>query len=244
MILFYNALLFLATVIGGSFPIWKRKWFETNLRYLLAFSAAFLLSITFLHLVPESFEDIGNSAGILIIVGFFAQHFFQKFTHGMEHGHVHSFDEHHHSSLAMPILLGLSIHAFSEGIPLGISYTAMGALPSLFLAIALHKLPESMLIISLFYAHSQSKKNTIGILILFSLITPFSCLITYYLGNHFEFISFLTLYLLPVISGIFIHISTTIFFESGTKAHEMTFRKWILILAGIALGLLSFLGSH
>lgn len=243
MVLVYNAILFLITLIGGSIPLWSKEWSDQKMKYLLAFSGAFLLSITFLHIIPESFELIGNSAGILLVLGFFLQQFFQKYTHGMEHGHAHIDSSSHHVPF-WPVFIGLAIHAFGEGLPLGISYSESMVLPSLFLAIALHKLPEAMLIISLFYAKNKKKKQTFGILILFSLITPFSSLLAYYLGIEFFIVSQLVHYLIPLIGGAFIHISTTIFFESGTKQHEMTFKKWLIVLAGIGFGLMSLLGGH
>lgn len=243
MILIYNAILFVLTLIGGSVPLWYKNWSERSMKYLLAFSGAFLLSITFLHLIPESIEEIGPIAGMLLLFGFFIQQFFQKFTHGVEHGHAHIEHSEHKHVTVWPILIGLSVHAFGEGLPLGITYSDEGVLPSLFLAIALHKLPEAMLIMSLFY-HEYKKKNTILVLVLFSLITPFASLLAYYLGHEFTFVATLIHWMIPVIAGAFIHISTTIFFESGTKIHEMTFKKWMVILTGIGIALLSLLVEH
>lgn len=243
MILIYNAILFLLTLIGGSIPLWYKEWSERSMKYLLAFSGAFLLSITFLHLVPESMEELGSTSGILILFGFFIQQFVQKFTHGVEHGHAHIENQEHNHTAVWPILIGLSIHAFGEGLPLGITYADKGVLPSLFLAIALHKLPEAMLIMSLFY-HQYKKNKTIIVLILFSLITPFASLLAYFLGHEFAIIGIIIHWLIPVIAGAFIHIATTIFFESGTKVHEMTLKKWLAVVFGVGLGFLSLLVGH
>jgi zinc transporter ZupT len=243
MIFIYNAVLFLITLSGGSAPLWSRGWTENRIKYLLAFSGAFLLSITFLHLVPESMGDLGPSAGILLIVGFFGQQLIQKYTHGVEHGHLHTGQHAGHSVPVVPVLIGLSIHAFSEGIPLGIPYTDPAVLPSLFLAIALHKMPEAMLIISLCYHKNKSKSRSLAILVLFSLITPASSLLAYLSGQEFSVAAELIHWCIPLIAGAFIHISTTIFFESGTKAHEMNFKKWLAVGCGIGLGLLSLLGG-
>jgi hypothetical protein len=45
--------------------------------------------------------------------------------------------------------------------------------------------------------------------------------------------------LIPVVAGSFIHIATTIFFESGTKQHLLTWQKAFAILIGVGIGLLS-----
>ena len=245
MILVYNAVLFLITLSGGSAPLWSSGWTGSRIKYLLAFSGAFLLSITFLHLIPESVETLGPSTGILMIAGFFGQQFIQKYTHGVEHGHLHIEQQSHdHPMPVWPVFIGLSIHAFSEGLPLGINYADPAILPSLFLAIALHKMPEAMLIISLFFHKNHNKSRSLIILLLFALITPFSSLFAYFLGREFAVVRQIVHWCIPVIAGVFIHIAATIFFESGTKAHEMNFKKWLAVLGGIALGLLSFVGAH
>lgn len=243
MIFIYNAVLFLITLIGGSVPLWSKGWTENRIKYILAFSGSFLLCITFLHLIPESINELGTSAGILLVAGFFGQQFIQKYTHGIEHGHLHIEQKPNHNILILPIIVGLSIHAFSEGLPLGINYSDVTILPSLFLAIALHKMPEAMLIVSLFIQKNKSKSIGLFILILFSLITPFASLLAYLLGQEFLIVDLIIHWCIPLIAGAFIHIATTIFFESGTKAHEMNFKKWLMILGGIALGLISIIGE-
>ncbi len=243
MFLFYNLILFLITLAGGSIPLWSRSWSEQRMKYLLAFSGAFLLSITMLHLIPETVEHSGHEAGLLILAGFFLQQIIQRFTHGVEHGHAHTGGDHHHHIPVLPVFAGLVVHAFSEGLPLGISYNDTATLPSLYLAVTLHKLPEAMLITSLVYAGNKNKGRAGFYLVLFSLITPVAGIITYLLGSRYAGIEHFIHLCIPVIAGAFIHIATTIFFESGTKSHDMTWRKWSVTLSGIGLALLTMLGS-
>lgn len=243
MSLFYNLILFTITLIGGSIPIWNRQWNEKQMKYLLAFSGSFLLGITFLHLVPETISHSGYKAGIFILIGFFLQQIIQRFTHGMEHGHSTTDHNHHHSVNYLPVFIGLSFHAFGEGLPLGITYTDEATLPSLYLAVALHKLPEAMLIASLVYLKTRDRKKTWFLLIVFSLITPLSGWITSFLGNRYEGVNNFVHFCIPIIAGIFIHIATTIFFESGTRSHDMNWKKWASILLGIGLAILS-MGKH
>src|SRR5687768_11372633 len=106
MQLFYNLLLFAITFAGGSIPLWAKGLNDKRMHLLLAFSGSFLLSITFLHLLPETFEELGSEAGFYLLVGFFIQLLIQRFTHGIEHGHVHLDHHGHHISLT-PILAGL-----------------------------------------------------------------------------------------------------------------------------------------
>lgn len=240
MLLTFNILLFIITIIGGSLPLWLKKLDDKGMQYLLAFSGAFLLSMTLLHLLPETFEELGSKAGILLLVGFFIQLFIQRFTHGIEHGHthVHSHDGHKHIPIAS-IMFGLSIHAFMEGLPLGFNYRMEATEPALYMAIAAHKMPEAILVTSLMIEAGRRRNNTLMNLVLFSLITPASGFIANKLGTSFHFIAELVISLIPIVAGAFIHISTTIFFESGTKHHMLTGKKIIVILLGVAIGILT-----
>jgi len=237
MLLYYNLLLLVLTLAGGCLPLITVKAKKWNSNYLLAFSGSFLLSITFLHLLPESFEHLPGKAGYLLLAGFFVQLLIQRFTHGAEHGHTH-LDEHHVPLVS--ILLGLSLHAFLEGLPLGFNYSDRAAAPSLYLAIAAHKLPEAMLVSNL-VLHLRGRQKAIIVLFLFAIITPLASLLTSFMGATSEQASSVITVLLPVVAGSFIHIATTIFFESGTKLHALNGRKIIAIIAGVCLGLLSLL---
>jgi len=115
----FNLLLFILTIVGGSIPLWFTTISEKQTNYLLAFSGSFLMSITLLHLLPETFMDLPQQAGLLILVGFFLQLLLQKFTHGVEHGHSHAPHAHahgDHNHFLQSIFIGLAIHAFKNGL--------------------------------------------------------------------------------------------------------------------------------
>lgn len=236
----YSVALFLITFIGGSAPLWVKRLNDDAMQYLLAFSGAFLLSMTLLHLLPETFEEIGSKAGFYLLLGFFIQLAIQRLTHGVEHGHTHVHEHNGHKHIPMTsIMLGLGIHAFMEGLPLGFNYRMDATEPALYMAVAAHKLPEAILVASLMLESSRSKSKTILALALFSLITPLSGILANMLGTSFHFISQMVISLIPIVAGAFIHISTTIFYESGTKHHMLTGKKIMAILLGVGIGLLT-----
>lgn len=240
MPLTYLFILFLVTFAIGSTPLWIKKLDDNAMQYLLAFSGAFLLSITLLHLLPETFHELGGKAGIYLLTGFFIQLFIQRITHGVEHGHTHIHNHgHKHNIPLVSIMLGLTIHAFMEGLPLGFNYRMETTEPALFLAIAAHKMPEAILVTSIILeATGRSKSKTLIGLLLFSMITPFSGIVANTLGVKYHFVAQLVITLIPIVAGAFLHISTTIFFESGTKHHMLTWKKILSILAGVVMGLL------
>lgn len=240
MELTYNIILFLITFVGGSLPLWIKGLHSDRMPYLLAFSGSFLLSITFLHLLPETFEELDHKAGLLLLAGFFVQLLIQRLTHGAEHGHAHHSHKGDHKVPLNSILIGLAIHAFMEGLPLGFNYRMEATTPSLFLAVAVHKLPEAMLVASI-VNEVHGKKIALTTLFFFSLVTPLSGLIAMKLGMSYLAMTKLVLWLIPIVAGAFIHISTTIFFESGTKQHMLTLRKTGAIVLGVCLALATLL---
>jgi zinc and cadmium transporter len=228
--------LFLFTFLVGVLPLYIKLKPEYN-HYLLAFSGAVLIGITFLHLLGETFYDLKFKAGIFILIGFFLQLFLQKFSHGLEHGHTH----HHQHTDISPIFLGLAVHAFLEGIPLGYQFTQNSTIPSLFLGIAAHKAPEVLSLMVMISTQQITKSKQFLYLIIFASLTPIAGLLASYYSIAYLATAKLLTYLVPVVIGAFIHISTTIFFESGAKHHQLNGKKLIAVALGLLVSLITIL---
>jgi zinc transporter ZupT len=110
-------LLFFFPFIGGVFGLLVQSEKTRQLKLFLAFSGAFLISITILNLIPEVYEKVGHKAGYYILAGFFLQIVLDFFTKGIEHGHLHF----HEFKKGFPysVFIALSLHAFIEGLGLG-----------------------------------------------------------------------------------------------------------------------------
>ncbi len=252
--LLHSFLLFVITFAGGSLPLVFRSFTDKRTDILLAFSGSFLLCITLLHLLPETFEHLDHHAGIYVLAGFFLQMIIQRLTHGVEHGHSHihveghghahgSKHHEHEHTLHVPLISivgGLAVHAFMEGIPLGFDYSNEVTESSLYLAVAAHKLPEAMLLTSLM-TNVKGKIWGLWTLLIFSLITPMAGFLADVLGTKYLVMNSVVTWIIPIVAGAFIHIATTIFFESGTQQHAITGRKIIAIGLGLAIGLTTML---
>ena len=231
-------LIFVFTLIGGFIPLRFKQMQSVVMVYLLAFTGAFLLGITLLHLVPESIAGLGAVAGLFIFLGFFLQVFLQQWSHGLEHGHGAGGEAvHMHGSRAgvFSIVAGLSVHAFMAGLPLGFSYSDPSTLPALVLGILLHKMPEALTLMVLLMHLRPHKKSNAWLLLLFALVTPGAALLAYLLNIEFVATEAILLYVVAIVTGSFLHISTTIFFESGARHHELNTGKVISMLIGFCL---------
>lgn len=253
----YLLLIFVFTVIGGVIPLVYRRMNKNIMIYLLTFTGAFLLGITILHLMPETFHELGyRKAGIYILAGFFLQVFLQQWSRGMEHGHGypdpemdgHSHHGHHHAVQAAPatalgLVVGLSVHAFMAGLPLGFTYEDASVLPSIAVGILLHKIPEAVTLMTMLLVLRQGKKGNLLWFMVFALVTPVAAVIAYSLNNSVYFMDTLLLYIIAIVAGAFLHISTTIFFESGTRHHEITRGKIVSMIVGLGISGLTLLLS-
>lgn len=221
--------------MGGVAIFLFKKDNSQRLKLILSFSGAYLFAITILHLIPEVYHDGDHSIGLFVLGGFLFQILLEQFSEGIEHGHIH---KHNHEHYAFPygIMFSLCLHAFLEGMPL-----AKGHHNELLFGIGLHHIPASFALASVLMQNKISKKPIILLLILFSLMSPLGYLFSEGLSNGS--IGDLDKYfdrIMGIVIGIFLHISTTILFESSVD-HHFNIRKLVAVLAGIAIALLNFL---
>ena len=218
-------ILLIASVLIGSLLVLFLKPSNKIVRLLLAFSGAYLLSVTILHLVPEVYINTSNPTkiGIFVLVGILIQSILESFSKGAEHGHIHL----HSDNTKFPWLLFISlcIHAFSEGIPVHEGHNH-----NLLWAIVVHKIPIAIVLTTFLLHAKYSKQVVILFLGLFALMSPLGVLV----ANKLEFFTQYNSEITGFIIGVFLHISTIILFESSEN-HKFNFQKFTAILLGILL---------
>ncbi|WP_282638317.1 ZIP family metal transporter [Sphingobacterium thalpophilum] len=241
-------ILFVPAFASGIAVFFVQKKGTNFLKLILSFSGAYLFSITVLHLIPHVYQSNNTSPevlGIYVLAGFLFQLFLEQFSQGIEHGHIHTADEHGHQhshSFPIGIMFSLCLHAFLEGMPLAATHQT-----ELALGISVHHIPAAFALGSILIS-THLKRNTIIItLALFAAMTPFGFLLSKAISagevgdiqQYFDKI-------MAVVIGIFLHISTTILFESGSiDHHKFNKKKMIAVIAGVAIALASFaFGGH
>ncbi|WP_245558424.1 ZIP family metal transporter [Fulvivirga imtechensis] len=198
---------------------------ENRYKLVLVFAGAYLFAVTIIHILPELFSRAADPTqiGLFILAGFFLQQILEYFTAGVEHGHMHKHDQRHHHkvSSAVLVLVGLSIHAFLEGSLLAHPSTIHEhhESKSLLLGIVLHKAPAAFALMSILICQLSSRKQAILFLVLFSLASPVGLVIGDYYVEHSMLSDEAFTILFAIVSGNFLHISTTIVFESSVDHH-------------------------
>lgn len=243
--------LFLTPLLAGLLIFLVPRGKNTNYRMLLVFAGSYLFAITVTHILPELYQQSRGLEliGLFVLIGFFLQQLLEYFTSGVEHGHLHTNDhthahghhhDHHHAAVSALVLLSaLCIHAFLEGGMLAESpdnkpvYDANAIL----LGIALHRAPAAFALMTVLAVQLHSRRKAIPYLIGFSLAAPVGLLIGSYLASTDVLSSTGLIYLYALVSGNFLHISTTIVFES-TPGHKFDARKMAIAVFGalVAVG--------
>ncbi|MCG8309959.1 MAG: ZIP family metal transporter [Cytophagales bacterium] len=212
-----------------------------DLKYLLVFAGAFIFSITIVHLLPELFtaSEHPQLIGLFVVVGFFMQVFLDFITTGVEHGHLHHHDHHHRGFSPIMLIIGLCIHAFMDGSilvhPGGVNEAGHSS-TGLLIGIVLHKIPAAIALMSILNLNIKNRQILLTFLLIFSLASPIGLFFSEVLNqnNIIDKEGFLIVF--AVVSGNFLHISTTIYFESSPD-HTFHKKKIFISLIGALLAI-------
>lgn len=233
-------ILFLTVIAGGWLSFRYSNLSDQWLKLTLSFSGAYIMGITVLHLMPGVFEQGGHDAGFWVLAGFFAQLMLEQFSKGIEHGHVHA-HQHGPMSFAVQVMIGLSLHAFLEGMPLGYfedfhahHHQHEEGSQQLLFGIILHKLPAAFALVALLIQSGFNKTIAWSCLVVFALMSPLGA----FSASLFSLSGAQVANLLGFVIGSFLHISTTILFEADdTHQHRISWRKMGVIVLGVALSI-------
>lgn len=229
-------LLLLSSIAAGAATVILLRLEERGyVKLFNAFTGAYLICITFLHLLPELYAGEHRSphgptvVGTLILVGFFVQVLLDSLSRGIEHGHTHALHDH----APIGVMTGLCLHAFVEAMALGEarSHHDPASRQMLLWSIVIHNYPVSIALLGMLMHSGMSRARALVFLGGFALMAPLGLL----LSAHTALAGF-SRELTALVVGIFMHISTTILFESSDE-HRFNRAKVVAILIGTGLGI-------
>ena len=236
-----NIALIGSVLLGGFLvTLLNKSKNEQVIKLMLAFSGGFLLSIAFIHFIPELYEFHDFNIGAYILVGFLIQLVLEFFSGGIEHGHVHA---HEGAKIPIALIVALSIHSLLEGVPIGSQLSGIeiatshhhGSDNSLLFGVLFHRLPVAIALMTLLIASKIKKTQAWLLLSVFSITTSIGLFLGYTSSSIFK--SGSVDIVLAVVVGMFLHISTTIIFETSEN-HKFNFLKLLTILGGCGLAFL------
>lgn len=243
MTLIEYILLFFSVLLGGGIAFYVKKNNKTMMELVLSLSGAYLLGITVLHLMPAIFSRPGHTVGFFVLIGFLLQLFLEQLSGGVEHGHIHA-PHNPAANFAVSVMVGLCFHAFIEGLPLsnyGDFIPAGHEHNHLLYGVILHKAPAAFALVLLFLMADFKKSTVLACLFLFAMMSPLAA----FLAESISFDKSTQIKIMAVVIGSFLHISTTILFETdNTHHHKIPIKRVVAILVGIGLASLTVLVEH
>ncbi len=235
-------LLLLSSIAAGVATIFAfRLDNRAHVKLFNAFTGAYLLCITFLHLLPEVYATAGHAhageeahtispvaVGLLMLAGFFIQVLLDVISLGVEHGHIHTVE----GRFPMGVVLGLCLHAFVEALALGdpAHHHDPASRQMLLWSIVLHNYPVTVALLGMLLHSGLSRGQALRWIGVFALMAPIGLT----LSQHTSLTHY-TRELTAVVIGIFMHIATTILFEAS-DLHRFNWAKVAAILLGLVLG--------
>jgi zinc transporter ZupT len=212
----------IAIAIGVIIAFITKKQKSKGTKLLLSFSGAFLLALTLFDLLPEVYHHLeAKQTGLFIMCGILLQIILEFLSKGIEHGH----DQLHKDNKEFPwvLFISLCIHSFLEGFPIHQHNDMV-------YGVLIHKIPIAVLITTFLFKSNYSKVQVIGFLLIFTVMTPLG---TYISNNTIlanEYIDIVN----AIVIGIFLHIATTILFETS-EGHQFNLSKLVVICLGILI---------
>ncbi|MFC0262441.1 ZIP family metal transporter [Fontibacter flavus] len=247
-------LLFVTAMLAGGLAYFIPSWEEKYFKLVLVFAGSYLFAITVLHILPELFVESSNPTrmGLYILLGFFIQQILALLSTGVEHGHIHHPSHQHAANVGVwTIMIGLFLHAFLEGTLLGNEGSLLAhdhdhsghdhhhhhhSGGNLLFGILLHKGPEAFALVAVLMS-AMKKRWIFLLLIIFALASPLGMLLSNWmyeskvLGGESLNIFY------GIVAGGFLHISTTIFFESSPD-HRFYLNKVLVSMFAFGLAIL------
>lgn len=229
--LLLSGILLTITTIGIFFP-YLRTWSDSFFRFLLSFGAGIMLSVAFVHMLPDAMESISEQAPLYFIFGFLLLYILENFV--MVHACDDDADQCKAHHIGIPAFFGFFLHALLDGIAIGAALSSSITLGTVvFFSILLHKFPESVSLAGLL-KHSRYKHGeALPLLIPFALATPVG-IIGSVLG--FPFFPAETVGIaLAVAGGTFLYISSSDLMPEVHKHHHGKYWALLAFLIGFAI---------
>jgi len=163
--------------MAGIFIIRKYEhWGLSNVAYFMSFAAGVLISVSFIHIIPKSFQ-MNKDAPPYLLVGFMGLYLFNRFLK------TYICHEHSRSAYSVGIIpmVGIGFHSLLDGVIYSVAFNV--SIFTGFLAatgMVLHEFPEGIVTFLLLKRGGFNKERSTWIAAAAAAVsTPFGTLVSY-----------------------------------------------------------------
>ena len=175
-VIFASTLACVVTIIGIYVIRRYENWGSSNVAYFMSFAAGVLISVSFIHIIPESFR-MNETSPIFLLVGFMSLYIINRFLNTYI---CHEYDRVNYTLGLIP-MLGIGFHSFLDGVIYSVTFNVSiftGVLAAI--GMILHEFPEGIVTFLLLErAGFDRRKSTLYAIIAAAMSTPFGTLVSY-----------------------------------------------------------------
>lgn len=175
-VLLASCLACVVTTVGIIVIGRYEKWGKDNAAYFMSFAAGVLISVSFIHIIPKSFE-MNASAPLFLLAGFLALHLFNRFLKAYVCHEI----ECENLTLGIIPMLGVGLHSFLDGIIYSVTFNVSiftGVLAAI--GMVLHEFPEGIVTFLLLERSGFNKRKSAWFAFLTAAVsTPLGMLVSY-----------------------------------------------------------------
>lgn len=223
----------IAGLIGGVIFLLKESWAKALCHSAVPFAAGVLLSVSLLHLIPESVSKIGEKGYVYVLAALLFSFFFEQYFAQLHH-HEHRRGTMLKASVPL-VLFGDTIHNFIDGVAIAAAYLTQPYFGFVVtLATFLHETPHEIGDFGILISAGWSKKKTFLANLFSALATfPGALLVLLLMQEADEIIGIL----LAISAGVFLYLGASDFLpEVGEEEKDIkSWKKFTLLVSGVLI---------
>jgi zinc and cadmium transporter len=208
---------------------------------LVSFAIGGLFGDAFIHLLPESFEEIESklAVALFILVGILVFFVLEKFLR-WRHSCLTENEEHIHPVVTMN-LVGDAVHNLIDGMVIGATYLISIPLGiTTTLAIVLHEIPQEMGDFGILIHGGLSVKKALIFNLLSALTAVIGAVLSLAIGPH---VQGYTVALVPITAGGFIYIAGSDLLPELQRDVKIGRSVWQFVMILLGIGIMAALLS-
>ena len=225
-------------LVGGLLFLFNKKLSKILEKNAISFAAGVLLTVSFLGLLPESVELIGQQAYLFVLASFFVVFIFEKIIFEIHH---HEENNHGHSHLQPAniwlVIIGDTVHNLIDGISIGASFLvspAFGFVTAF--SSFLHEVPHEVGDFGILLKAKWKKSNIVWANLISALATYVGAFSVYFFTTN----DFIIGTSLSISAGIFLYLGAIDFLPQVVEKEDKKFQNMIPLFLGSAIMLAVF----
>ncbi|MGC9358302.1 MAG: ZIP family metal transporter [Anaerolineae bacterium] len=178
-----SSLACLVTTIGIYVISKYEQWGREHSAYFMSFAAGVLISVSFMHIIPKSFQ-MNESAPVFLLIGFLGVYLSNRLLNLYI---CHDYDCENYAVGIIP-MLGIGFHSFIDGVIYSVTFNVSvltGVLAAL--GMVLHEFPEGIVTFVLLERGGFGRRRSaLYAFLAAALSTPLGTLVSYPFVNRID----------------------------------------------------------